>query len=174
IHTNLPGPGSPLKGCATALRVWLFVLFLYELRDGDDVVALLDVDESDALRGATDGAHVVGLHPQDHALLRDQQHLVALLHVGDADHDAVAIARGDVDDTDPAARLHAVFLDLGSLAVAAFGHREQRTARAHHFHCDDQIVVSQRERLALFSITNVSAEQRKPLTLRSLAKAHDD
>ena len=39
----------------------------------------------DALRRAADGAHVVGRHAEDHALLRDHQQLVAFLHVGDAD-----------------------------------------------------------------------------------------
>ena len=58
-------------------------------------------------------------HAQDLALLRDQHQLVVVGHLRDADDLAVAIAGLDVDDADAAARLHAVLLELGALAVAA-------------------------------------------------------
>ena len=70
----------------------LLVFLLDELGDRHDLVVAFDVDQPHALGRAADGADVVGLHPEDHALLRDEQQLVALLHVGDADDLAVAVA----------------------------------------------------------------------------------
>src|SRR2546430_2191390 len=59
-------------------RLWrsrrLFVIFLFnEARNRHDLVLGLDVDESDALRCPSYGAHVVGLHADDHALLCDDE-----------------------------------------------------------------------------------------------------
>ena len=60
----------------------------------------------------------LGLHAQDHALLGDEHQLVVVVHVRDADDLAVALAGLDVDDADAAARLQAVLVELGALAVA--------------------------------------------------------
>src|SRR6185436_9957430 len=123
----------------------LLVFLLDEPRNRYHLVVVADVDDLDPLRGAADGADVVGQHPQDHALLRDDQQLVAGLDVGDADDGAVAVGGGDVDDADPAARLDAILLDLGALAVAALGHRQQGADRLHRLHGDDVIVAAQRD-----------------------------
>src|SRR5262249_23659590 len=67
-----------------SLAAFFVFFFLHESGDGDDLVVLLDVDQRHALRRPADRPHVVGFHADDHALLRDQQDLVAGLHVGDA------------------------------------------------------------------------------------------
>src|SRR5581483_7273048 len=126
-----------------ALRLRLSVVLLGEARNRDDAVVALELDQPDALRGAADGPDVAGRHADDHALLRDDQHLVVLLEVGDADHLAVPIGGGDVDDAVASARLHAVLLDLGALAVAALRHSHERAARAHHLHRDDVVVLAE-------------------------------
>src|SRR4029434_9249456 len=51
----------------------------------------------------------------------------------------------DIDDADAAARLDAVFVELGALAIPAFGDGEQRPPRLHDLHRDDDVVVSQRD-----------------------------
>src|SRR4029077_15988186 len=99
----------------------------------------------DALRGATDGAHVVGLHAQNHALLRDDEQLVAFVNVGHADDVPVAIAGGDVDDADAAPRLDTVLVDFGALPVSVLGHGQQRASRADHFHRHHVVVVPERD-----------------------------
>src|SRR3990172_8189070 len=132
------------RRCGASLARLDFFLF-DEPGDRDDLVLALDVDETHALRGASDGADVVGLHPQNHALLGDEEQFVAVLHVGDADDLAVAFARADVDDAHAAARLHAVLFDLGALPVAAFGDRQQRTSRPDDLHGDHVIVLPQRD-----------------------------
>ena len=44
----------------------------------------MDIDDQpDALRGAADGADVVGRHPDDHALLGNQEELIAVLDAGE-------------------------------------------------------------------------------------------
>src|SRR3954464_5813856 len=126
-----------------SLRRGVLVFFFDEARDRDDLIVAFDVDQGDALRRAADRPDVVGLHSQDHPLLGDDQQFIAFLHIGDADDQAVAGRRGDVDDTDAAARLHAIFVDLGPLAEAPFGHRQERTAGLHDLHRNDVVVVAQ-------------------------------
>ena len=68
---------------------------------------------------------------------------IVVVDVGDADDLAVAIGGLDVDDADAAARLQAVFLEPGPLAVAVLRDGEQRAALAHHVHRHDLVVVAQ-------------------------------
>src|SRR5262245_42962188 len=53
--------------------LFFFVFLLHQPRDRNHFVVAFDIDERDALRGTADRAHVVRRHPQDHALLRDEQ-----------------------------------------------------------------------------------------------------
>src|SRR5438128_4304864 len=118
-------------------------LVLRQFRHRHDHVPRFHLDEADALRRAADRADAAGAHPQDHALLRDQHQLIVVVHVGDADDLAVAIARLDVDDADAAARLQAVFLELGPLAVAVLRDGQQRGPFADDFHRDDLVALPQ-------------------------------
>src|SRR5579864_3747474 len=118
-------PASP-GGPPLALH---FLLFLHQTRDRDELVLALDIDEPDALRGPADRPHVVGLHAENHALLGDEQQLVAILDERHPDDQAISRRRGDVDDPDPAARLHPVFVDFRPLAEPALGDGEERSAR---------------------------------------------
>src|SRR5262245_15709816 len=115
---------AAIAAAATSLRsrwrtVRVVVLFLHEAGDGHDLVLAFDVDQRDALGGTSDGADIVGRHAENHALLGDQQQLVAFLDVGDADDKPVFLRRRDVDDADAAARLHAVLFDFGALPEPA-------------------------------------------------------
>ena len=56
--------------------------------------------------------------------MRDQHGLRLFIHQQDAHHFAVALGGFDVDDAFAAARLLAVFVDQGALAVAVFGDAE--------------------------------------------------
>src|SRR5215831_7374587 len=69
--------------------VRLFVLFFNEARDRHDFVVGCDVDQRYALSRAPYRAHIVGRHPENHALLRNQEELVALLHVRHSHHQPV-------------------------------------------------------------------------------------
>jgi hypothetical protein len=75
----------------------------------------------------------------------NQHHLVIFRDLDDADDLAVAIAGLNVDDADAAARLDAILLELGPLAVTLFGHREESSTRAQHFHRDHFVAVAQRD-----------------------------
>ena len=88
-------------------------------------------------------ADVAGLHAQDHALLRDQHQLVVVVHVGDADDLAVAVRGLDVDDADAAARLQAVLLEPGALAVAVLRDGEDGAPLADDFHRDDFVPLAE-------------------------------
>ena len=77
---------APFGPCA------LVAFLLGQPRDRDDLVAFFHLDQPHALRGAADRADVARRHPQDHALLGDQHQLVVVVHVGDADDLAVALA----------------------------------------------------------------------------------
>src|SRR6185436_17512955 len=94
-------------------------------------------------RRAADAADGVRRHAKDLALLRNQHQLVVVADLRDADNLAIAIARLDIDDADAAARLHAVLVEPGPLAVTLLGHRQDRAARLEHFHGDDFVVISE-------------------------------
>src|SRR5262245_55529205 len=130
-----------MPGGSLARRGVRFFFLLDEPGDRHDLVAVFDDDEPHALSRPANGADVVGLHPQDHPLLRNQQELVACLTGRHADDLAVAVARGDVYDADPSARLDAILLDLGALPVAVFRDGEERSDRAYDFHGDDVVAV---------------------------------
>src|SRR5206468_10126159 len=125
-------------------RILALFLFLFdEPCNGHDLVVTLDIDELYALRGTPDGANVVRLRSQNHALLSDQQQLVPVLDVRHPDHLAVSVRRRDVDDADAAARLDPVLLDFGPFAVPALGDGQKRAAGTDHFHRDHVVIVSQ-------------------------------
>src|SRR5262249_45647439 len=126
-----------------AVSSGLLVFFFDQARDRHDLVVAFDVDQRHALRRAADRADVVGLHPDDHALLRDHQQLVAFLYVRDAYDETIPLRRRDIDDADAAARLHAVLFNLGALAEPALGDRQQRAARFDDFHRHDEVVATQ-------------------------------
>ena len=80
-------------------------LRLVQRRDRHQPIAFGQVHQPHALRVAADRAQVAGLHADDLALLGDEQQLVAVGDAGDADDEAVALARLDVLEADAAARL---------------------------------------------------------------------
>ena len=73
----------------------------------------------------------------------DQHQLVVVVDVGDADDLAVAVGGLDVDDADAAARLQAVLLELGALAVAVLRDGQHRAAFAHDLHRHDLVALAQ-------------------------------
>src|SRR5207249_11917595 len=66
-------------------------------------------------------------------------------HVRYANHLAVPLGCLDVDDADAAARLQAVFVDLGPLPVALLGDGQDRAAGRQHLHRDGRIAFRSEE-----------------------------
>src|SRR5689334_7232227 len=126
--TRRRAPRLSFDICLLSLRL-VVVLLLDQPRDRDNPVLILDVDQLDALRRPADRADVVRLHPEDHALLGDQQQFVAFLDVRDPDDLTVTVGRRDVDDADTAARLYSILLDFSPLAEAVLGDGQQRAGR---------------------------------------------
>lgn len=81
----------------------IVAVLLDQFRDPDDFVLALDVNQLHALRGAANRPDVVGLGPENHALLGDEKEFVAFLDIGDTNDRAVAIGARDIDDADAAA-----------------------------------------------------------------------
>src|SRR6267142_2270938 len=135
------------SGLVSVRRSLLFFVLLGKPRDGHGTVVAFDVDQAHALRGTADGPDVLRRHAQDLSLLRDQHQLGIVGHVRHADHLAVPLGRLDVDDADAAARLQAVFVDLGPLAVSLLGDREDRAAGRQDFHGHDRVAFAQRDAL---------------------------
>src|SRR5258707_5497954 len=53
-----------------------------------------------SLGRSSDDADIVGLHPDDHALLRDDEQFVAFQDIRETDDRPVALGRKDVDDAE--------------------------------------------------------------------------
>ena len=99
---------------------------LRQRRHRHEPIAFGQIHQPHALRVAADRPQVAGLHADDLALLGHEQQLVAVGDAGDADDQAVALARLDVLEADAAARLAAVLADVGALAVAVLADGQQR------------------------------------------------
>ena len=88
-----------------AIELDRFVFRLCQRRDRDEPIAFGQIHQPHALRVAADRPEIAGLHADDLALLGDEQQLVAVGDAGDADDEAVALARLHVLEADAAARL---------------------------------------------------------------------
>ena len=116
-----------------------------EPREGLDAVALFEANQAHTLRVAADRAQRRHRHADHHAVLGDDQHLVVVGDVRDADHRAVAVRRLDVADAEAAATGDAVLGERRALAVAVGGHREHRARLLDHLHGDDLVTIAQRD-----------------------------
>src|SRR6185437_9876707 len=117
---RLVGPAGRRRYCL--LQQGAFLLFvLLDDAGGGHLVAGLELQQTDALGGAAGLADLPRVNADDLAVVADQHGFRFLVHQQDAHHFAVARSSLDVDDALAAARLQAVFVHLGALAVAVFG-----------------------------------------------------
>ena len=155
-------PTTLLSVLLPFLVLFLFLVplgffLLRELGNRHRAIIPFDVDEAHALCRATDAADVLRRHPQDLALLRDQHQRIVVADLDDADDLAIPIAGLNVDDADAAARLHAILVEVGALAVSLLGDGQDGAGRAEHLHGDDGILVAQR-----YAADAVGAAARRP------------
>jgi hypothetical protein len=106
-----------------------FGFFWWNDYGGGYFVVGVEVQEFYALGAAACGANALGVDADDFAELADDHHLAGLVDEVDAG-DLAVLGRGlDVDDALAAAGLEAVLVDVGALAVAVLGDREDEAGR---------------------------------------------
>ena len=115
----------------------------FDERDRHDLVLALEIHQPHALRGAADGANLVGRRAQDFALLGHDQQLFVGVDLGDGHDRAVLVRDLDVLDAQAAAAGDAVFVDQRVLRVALLGDRQQRAAGLGDLHRHDLVVLAQ-------------------------------
>src|SRR5690606_21841666 len=145
----------PVDGLAVAVRVRTVVrgqrrrlaavVALDDARHADDPLAVVDVEQLDALRVAPDDADVAHAQPDHASAVGDQHHLVVREDLRDADHGAGLLGDLHGDDAAAAATLQTVLVELAALALTALGHREDLRARRQDVDRDDLVVVRQRD-----------------------------
>src|SRR5258708_38740877 len=102
----------------------VFALFVVAIHDGlqpRELLALVEVDERDSLRGAAYLANLVHTRADEHAAGGDQHDLVFRGDERGGDHLAVPLAGLDRDHALRAAAVARVLGDRGALAVAVLG-----------------------------------------------------
>ena len=80
---------------------------------------------------------------QDFALLGDDEQFLVFVDLGDADHLAVLVGHLEILQTQPAAALDAVFVEVRSLGVALLRDRQQGSSGFDHLHGDDLVALAQ-------------------------------
>src|SRR5262249_9758034 len=141
---------------------------LAQRRNRYQAIAVGEIHQPDALRVAADRTQIRDLHPDNLSLLGHQQQLVAIGHTVDADDAAVAFARLSVLESDAAARLAPVLVDVGPLAETALADREQRVVvAADDLHADDFVSLAQ-----LDAADAVGAAAHRPRVFFAEANRH--
>ena len=118
--------------CIGSVFYAVFDIFLFHRRidghvhgcHGGDAVVLGDGHELDALRVAADEGNLVDGRADDDALGRNQHQLLTAADDADADDGTRFLRDLHIDEPFAAARLRAVLVRRGALAVAALGDGE--------------------------------------------------
>src|SRR5256712_7127189 len=109
--------------------------------DGADAVVGLEVDDPHTPGVAPLGGDVGGVEADHLAIGRDDQDVVAVVHLEHGDDGAVAAAGLDVDDALAGPPLQPVLVEGRPLAEAALGDGEDRDAFLHDVGGDDLVAV---------------------------------
>src|SRR4030095_8037407 len=123
-------PGRRLL-CSSSV---LPILLANDPFDADELVALLEIDEPDALCGPTDRSQIGRGHPHDDPVLGNEDHVILVRDCLHPDHEPITVRRLDVDSAASISLLKAIFRHGGSLFAA----REER--HAFHLWIDDDHV----------------------------------
>src|SRR6185437_13218099 len=122
---RLVGPARRRRYCL--LQQGAFLLFvLLDDAGGGDLVAGLKLQQAHTLGGAAGFADLPRVNADDLAVVADKHGFRFLVHQQDGHYFAVALGGLDVDNTLAAARLQAVFVHSGALAVAVLGDGENQ------------------------------------------------
>src|SRR3954470_10155591 len=118
---GIRGLGRSGGVCVAALAVLLGV---HDALQAAELLAVVQVDERDTLRGAAHLADLVHARADEHAARGDEHDLVLGRHEGRGDHLAVALGGLDRDHALRAAAVAGVLRDRRALAVAVLGRGE--------------------------------------------------
>src|SRR5690606_24908144 len=108
---------------------------------GDDAVAFLQAHQAHPLAAAADEADLGDRDADDHALLGDEDDVVALPDDADHHHVSVPLEAADVDDPEAAPALDRVLRDAAAQAVAVGADAEQHRAVVGDGHVHDVVAL---------------------------------
>src|SRR5256885_6989172 len=143
LWRGLLGLGGSPRG-AVVVRVTLAVIRLVFLHDPGHVhhqIARGQVHDLHTLGVAARNADALDRHADHDPLLGDHHQLVVGEHFLERDDVPRLIGALQGDDAAAAAVLHAVLVELGALAHALLGDREQGRLAAHHHHVDHLVLL---------------------------------